>query len=241
MSRLSLVLLLLSLISVFSVDQYQDDVQSVLTRFYRDFGHVYRSANDNQLESNNASIQYYRFVFTREEYAEISEESLTLLHADVLERTINFHPMPNFQVAGARYLYRFDARQSVATEIELVNVEDRLFREVKYPARYFYVHNDNLLQYIDGIPVLPFYEVLFKCNSSFERPEGIDAPVFSYIDRRLSWKARYIVEVPSLDSEEAPSLFAYADMRNPGDFKLLVKVAELVSGTLLLVIITLNV
>ncbi len=144
-----------------------------------------------------------------------------MLHTNIIERTITYHPMPNFEVNGSRYFYRRDPTQMDAVEIELVHSEDRLFREVRQPNRYFYLSSFADLEYSNQVPVMPYYEVTFICNSS---------SLLSYVDKIFLYTPRYFLDLTAFDSTQQFELQAYADIRNNGEQTIVIKGAEVISG-----------
>jgi len=153
-----------------------------------------------------------------------------MLYANVIERTITYHPMPNFEVIGSRYFYRRDPKQNYTVEIELVNAEDRLFREVEQPNRYFYLLSFDEVEYPNQIPVMPYYEVTFICNSSFLPDAHKPAPLLSYIDKSIQYTPRYLLDLPLSGSGKQCEMCAYADIRNNGERSIVIKGAELIGG-----------
>jgi hypothetical protein len=176
------------------------------------------------------TIELYQFFFSQREYLRILEESLTMLHTNIIERTITYHPMPNFEVNGSRYFYRRDPTQMDAVEIELVHSEDRLFREVRQPNRYFYLSSFADLEYSNQVPVMPYYEVTFICNSSFPKDSQIYSPLLSYVDKSFQYTPRYFLDLTAFDGSKQFELHAYADIRNNGEQTIVIKGAEVISG-----------
>ena len=204
-----------------------DRERNVLVRFYSDFAQLYRAANLKSYVDEDRTIEQYQFYFPEREYARIAEESLTMLYTNVVDRTVTFHSMPNFVVNGSRYFYRRDLKQESPVEIELVNPEDRLFREVNQPDRYFYLPSFADLEYSSQIPVLPYYEVTFICNTSSSQKQS---PLLSYIDRSLQYTPRYLLDLPPVMNNKPMEMRAYADIRNSGEGSIVIKGAELVAG-----------
>ena len=209
------------------------DQTNVLARFYGDFAQIYLAPSSVPAESlgfdNDTSVEYYQFFFTAKEYSQLREESLTMLNAQVLERSVTYHPQPNFEVEGTRYFYRREPKQTEAIEIELVDRFSRLFREVNQTNRYFYLSFVDDLQHVDKLLSLPYYEVVFKCNGSYT--EESSSPVLSYIDRSYKWSPRYLLDLSTLQGEkQQPSMLAYADVRNDGERTIVIKALELIAG-----------
>lgn len=234
-STLIAVLSLLGTI-VFASDQINaiETARPVLLRLFPEFAHVYRPALAKPIKSYDSngipSIEIYNITFSASEYAQISEESLGMINAKVLSRTIVANLRPNFQIVGSRYLYRRDPKQDQAVEIELIDPRERLFREVEGANRYFYLHNEADLIYLSEKPVSPYYEVNFECQrQSWKRSDEL-APSFTYHDRSLAWSARYILDVPIFGAIRNVSLSAFADIRNRGLYPLQVKNIELIAG-----------
>jgi hypothetical protein len=213
---------------------YPNSERNVIARFYSDFAQLYRPATLKSYSSKSddefSSIERYEFLFTEKEYSQISEESLTMLYTDVIERTITYYPTPNFIVNGSRYFYRRDPKENEAIEIELVNSKDRIFREVRQPDRYFYLSSVDDLQYSKHIPIMPYYEIIFICNSSFSKTIQKQTPLLSYIDKSLQWTPRYILDLPIFGISKQPEMYAYADIRNNGEQSIIIKEAELTAG-----------
>jgi hypothetical protein len=204
-----------------------DNERNVLARFYSDFAQLYRPIIVKSYVDDERTLEQYQFYFTEKEYLRIPEESLIILYTNVIERTIIFHPMPNFVVNGSRYFYRRNPQQNYTVEIELVNPNDLLFREVNQPDRYFYLPSLDELEYVNQIPVLPYYEVTFLCNSSSSQTQS---PLLSYIDRGFRYAPRYLVDIPSVSSSKQFQLQAYADIHYTGDQTFVIKGAELMAG-----------
>jgi len=210
--------------------------KNVLARFYSSFAQLYRPASvmSGKLQ-RSTSTQRYQFLFTEQEYATIKPESMSMLYASVLERSIVYHPNPNFEVEGTRYYYRRDPKQMVAVEIELVRSVDRLFREVKNPNRYFYLPSFDGLEYLRRVPMEPYYELTFICNSSTVNDGDVRAPLLSYIDMSYQWSPRYMLDLPMFGKTEQSEMRAYADLQNAGQQLLVVKGAELTAGDIKLI------
>lgn len=204
--------------------------RNVLARFYSDFAQLYRSAPLKSYVDDDKTMELYQFFFTEKDYVQMIEESLTMLYTNVFERTVTYHPMPNFEQVGARYVYRRDPKQEFPVEIELVNSEDRLFREVRFPNRYFYLTSFENIEYVNDMPVTPYYEVSFICNSSLSRNTETQTPVLSYLDKSLQYTPRYLLDMPSFDSNKTLEMCAYADIRNNGEQSIVIKGAELIAG-----------
>jgi len=204
-----------------------DNERNVLVRFYSDFAQLYRPVTMKSYVNQEQTMEQYQFYFTEREYTRILEESLTMLYTNVIERTITFYPTPNFAVNGSRYFYRRDPKQNYTVEIELVNPDDRLFREVDQPDRYFYLPSYDHLTYSNQVPVMPYYEVTFICNSSYPQTQS---PLLSYIDRNLQYTPRYLLDLPSFGSSKQLDMYAYADIRNTGEQTIVIKGAELIAG-----------
>lgn len=204
-----------------------DRERNVLARFYSDFAQLYRPATLKSYVDEDRTIEQYQFYFPEREYSRIAEESLTMLYTNIIDRTVTFHSMPNFVVNGSRYFYRRDPKQESPVEIELVNPDDRLFRAVDQPDRYFYLPSFADLEYSNQIPALPYYEVTFLCNTSSSQKQS---PLLSYIDRSLQYTPRYLLDLPSVMNNKPMEMRAYADIRNTGEGPVVIKGAELVAG-----------
>jgi hypothetical protein len=204
-----------------------DNERNVLVRFYSDFAQLYRPATLKSYVDEERTLERYQFYFTEREYLRISEPSLIMLYTIVIERTVTYYPMPNFVVSGSRYFYRRDPKQNYTVEIELVNPDDRLFREVGQPNRYFYLPSFDELEYVGQVPVMPYYEVTFICNSSYPQTQS---PLLSYIDRGFQYTPRYSLDLLSAGSHIQLQLYAYADVRNTGEQNFVIKGAELIAG-----------
>jgi hypothetical protein len=207
-----------------------DVSKNVLARFYPKFAHFYRLATpkfDDDFRMNvDTSYEYYQFVFNATEYMRIVEESLTMLNTDIVERTIVYHPTPSFEIQGSRFFYRRDAQQRHAIEIELVDGERGIFREYQHPNRFFYISSYNLIEFVDELPLSPYYEVTFKCHRSYSE----QLPVLSYIDQSIQWSQRYVLDVPEFGVNTNLSMSALADVRNNGAETIVVKAAQLNTG-----------
>jgi hypothetical protein len=223
---------LLAVVALSSADP--NNPRNVLARFYSDFAQLYLSAPPLEPSSLNSdgqeSTQRYQFLFTEQQYLKISEESLTMLYTNVIDRTITYHPMPNFEVKGTRYFYRRDPKQEEPVEIELVNPQDRLFRQVQEPNRYFYLSSYDNLEYTTSVPVMPYYEVTFTCNSSFSKDVQTQPPLLSYIDKSFQWTPRYLLDLPMFGTGKRHEMCAYADIRNNGEDTFVVRGTELITG-----------
>jgi len=205
-----------------------DQERNVLVRFYSDFAQLYRAANLKSFVDQDQTIEQYQFYFPEREYIRIAEESLMMLSTNVIDRTVTFHSTPNFAVNGSRYFYRRDPKQESTVEIELVNPQDRLFREVNQPDRYFYLPAFADLEYSGQVPIMSYYEVIFTCNVSSPQKQ---TPLLSYIDRSLQYTPRYLLDLPSVLTNDKPmEMRAYADIRNTGEVPIVIKGAELVTG-----------
>jgi len=222
--------ILLAIIALSSSTSLPNNERNILIRFYSDFAQVYRPAilKPHPSELNREqSIEQYQFFFTEKEYSQISEESLTMLYRNVIERTITYHPMPNFEVVGSRYFYRRDPKQIDAIEIELVNPEDRLFRDVQEPNRYFYLSSFDGLEYTNQVPVMPYYEVTFICNSTDIQKQS---PLLSYIDKNFQWTPRYLLDLSAFGTNNQSEMYAYADLHNNGEQSVVIKGVEIIAG-----------
>jgi len=222
--------ILLVIVAVSSSTLTASTSQNVLARFYSNFAQLYRPTTVKSFVDQEQTMERYQFRFTAKEYLQISDKSLTMLNTNIVERTVTYHPMPNFEVVGSRYFYRRDPKQNYTVEIELVNSEDRLFREVQQPNRYFYLSSFSDLEFSKQIPVMPFYEVTFICNSSFPTDPQAQPPLLSYIDRAFQWRPRYLLDVPSYGAGQQSLLSAYADIYNLGEQTIVIKGAELITG-----------
>lgn len=208
-----------------------DRERNVLVRFYSDFAQIYRAPNLKSYVDQDHTIEQYQFFFSEREYVRIVEESLMMLSTNVIDRTITFHSAPNFAVNGSRYFYRRDPKQELSVEIELVNPDDRLFREVNQPNRYFYLPAFADLEYSGQVPMMPYYEVVFTCNASSSSSSQKQSPLLSYIDRSLQYTPRYVLDLPFVMNNDKPmEIGAYADIRNTGEVPIVIKGAELVVG-----------
>ena len=209
-----------------------DRERNVLVRFYGEFAQLYRPANLKSYVDQNQTIEQYQFFFPEREYVRIVEESLMMLSTNVIDRTVTYHSAPNFAINGSRYFYRRHPKQESPVEIELVNPDDRLFREVKQPDRYFYLPAFADLEYSGQIPVMPYYEVIFTCNTSSSSSSlQKQSPLLSYIVRSLQYTPRYLLDLPSVITKDKPmEMRAYADIRNTGEVPIVIKGAELVAG-----------
>ena len=211
-----------------------DVVRPILLRLFPDFGTIYRSVYPLMNEENNFGKDHpfdvYNLTFSAKEFAQISEESLTMLNAKVLKREVIFHPEPNFEVAGTRYFYRRHPKQDEPVEIELVNPQDRLFREVLEPKRFFFLSSFDNVQYIRNVPVLPYYEVSFTCEHETLKKIDEDYPAVTYQDRSLGWTARYMLDVPMFGLSTSVQLNAFADIRNRADYSFQIKQIKLAAG-----------
>jgi len=230
MSYSIIAAIFLATIALSSSVPYSNNERNVLARFYPDFVQLYCPATLKSYVDEEQTIERYQFFFTEKEYLTISEESLTMLYTNVMERTITYHPMPNFEVNGTRYFYRRSSKQNYTVEIELVNAQDRLFREVKQPYRYFYLSSFHRLEYSSQIPIMPYYEVTFICNSSLPTDAPKQAPLLSYIDRSFQYTPRYLLDLPLFGTGKPYQMYAYADIRNNGQKTIVIKGAELIAG-----------
>jgi len=230
MSYSIIAAILLATIALSSSNLLLNNERNVLARFYSDFAQLYRPATVKSYVDQERTIERYQFFFTEKEYSHISEKSLTMLYTNVMERTITYHPMPNFEVNGSRFFYRRDSKQIEPIEIELVNSEDRLFREVQQPNRYFYLSSYDDLEYANQMPVMPYYEVTFICNSTFTTNTQTELPLLSYMDRSFRYTSRYLLDLPFFGTGKQSEMCAYADIRNNGEQTFIIKGAELISG-----------
>ena len=206
-----------------------DYEQTVHARFYPNFAQLYRPATSKPYREG--SSQRFQFLFTVKEYSQILEESITMLNVNVTERTITYHPTPSFEVAGSRYLYNLDPSENDFVEIELISPEDLLFREVRRPNRYFHLPSLDDLQYFKQVPIQPFYEVTFICNSSFPKDNHKRAPVLSYIDKSFQWTPRYVIDMsPNNNGTYDYKVYAYADIRNHGEQTIIIKDVEFITS-----------
>jgi hypothetical protein len=210
--------------------------QNALARFYSGFAQLYRPPSVPMQSQDSTTTQRYQFLFTDKEFENIKDESLSLLYTTVIERSIIYHPMPNFEVEGTRYFYRRDPKDAEAVEIELVRVADKLFREVQQSNRYFYLPTYSTLEYTNRVPLMPYYEVNFICNiSSLPRSADLPTPLLSYMDKTFSWSPRYTLDLPMLGNTKKPEMFAYADLQNIGEQSMTLKAAELIAGDIRLI------
>lgn len=232
MSYSMLAAILLATIALSSAGIGSTDERNVLVRFYSNFAQLYRPALSKSYVDQGKTLESYRFFFTEKEYSQITEESLTMLNTNVLERTITFHPTPNFEKVGTRYFYRRDPKQE-AIEIELVNSIDRLFREVRNSNRYFYLTSFENIEYKSENVLVPYYDVLFICNTSSSYDTEKQAPVLSYFDKNLLYSPRYLLDLPLFGSTQRTQMHAFADIRNNGEQEIVVKGAELIAGKII--------
>jgi hypothetical protein len=144
--------------------------------------------------------------------------------------------MPNFEIVGSRYFYRRDPKQNFSVEIELINPQDRLFREVQQPNRYFYLLSFDNLEYSNQIPVMPYYEVTFICNTTFPTNTQAQLPLLSYIDKSFQYTPRYVLDLPLMGTNKQSEMYAYADIFNNGDQSIVIKGAELIAGKIFLLL-----
>jgi len=230
MSYSIITTILLATIALSSSVSFLNNEPNVLARFYSDFAQLYRSAIVKSYIDQGQTTELYQFFFTEREYLHISEKSLTMLNTHVIERTIIYHPMPNFEIVGSRYFYRRDPKQNFSVEIELINSEDRLFREVQQPNRYFYLLSFDNLEYSNQIPVMPYYEVTFICNTTFPTNTQTQLPLLSYIDKSFQYTPRYVLDLPLMGTNKQSDMYAYADIFNNGDQSIVIKGAELIAG-----------
>jgi hypothetical protein len=91
-----------------SSNTFSNNETNAVARFYSDFAQLYRSAILKSYVDQERTIECYQFFFSQREYLRILEESLTMLHINIIERTITYHPMPNFEVNGSGYFYGRD-------------------------------------------------------------------------------------------------------------------------------------
>ncbi|CAF1008957.1 unnamed protein product [Adineta ricciae] len=178
---------------------------------------------------------HLEFFFNNDEYAYINEETLTILYTNVTHRSIIFHESPNFEKVGSRFIYRHDLADPEGVEIELVNVEDRLFREVRRPERTFYLTSFDNIQYLSKKSILPYYEISFICDNSARRGSDLPLPLLSYVDESFSWKPRYVIEAYPSESREEAFMYSYADIRNNGNHAITVAGAEFVADNVKLI------
>jgi hypothetical protein len=220
---------LLVAVALLSSASSADYEQNVLARFYPNFAQLYRPATPKPYR--DGPYELFQFLFTEKEYLQILEESITMLFVNITERTITYHPTPNFEIAGSRYLYRPDPSENDFVEIELISSEDRLFREVRRPNRYFHLPSLDGLQHIKQAPIQPFYEITFICNSSFPKDNDKPSPVLSYIDKSFQWTPRYVIDIlPSNEGIYDYKIYAYADIRNNGDQTIIIKAVEFITS-----------
>jgi len=236
MSYSIITTILLATIALSSSVSFLNNEPNVLARFYSDFAQLYRSAIVKSYIDQGQTTELYQFFFTEREYLHISEKSLTMLNTHVIERTIIYHPMPNFEIVGSRYFYRRDPKQNFSVEIELINSEDRLFREVQQPNRYFYLLSFDNLEYSNQIPVMPYYEVTFICNTTFPTNTQTQLPLLSYIDKSFQYTPRYVLDLPLMGTNKQSDMYAYADIFNNGDQSIVIKGAELIAGKIFLLL-----
>ncbi|CAF3229271.1 unnamed protein product [Rotaria sp. Silwood2] len=228
-----IITLLLSVVTLTTSDLSQSSEQNVLARFYSNFAQLYRPALLKSYSSelnHEQSIEQYRFLFNAKEYSQITEESITMLNTNVIERTIIYHPTPMFEINGTRYFYRRDSKENDGIEIELVNSNDFIFREVQQPNHYFYLSSYDGLEYLKQVPTMPYYEVIFNCKSLLTKDTSIQAPLLSYINKNIQWTPRYIIDLSSFSTNKQPAMYAYADIRNNGEQSIIIKAAEFIAG-----------
>jgi len=232
MSYSIIAAILLATIAVSSSISFTSNERNVLTRFYPNFGQIYRPATFKSYADEEKTTVLYQFLFTEKEYTQIAEESLTMLNTNIIERTITYHSTPNFEVVGSRYFYRRDPKLDNTVEIELVNSDDRLFREVRQPNRYFYLSSFDALEYPNQIPIMPYYEVSFICNSTFPKNPETQSPLLSYLDKSFQYSPRYLLDMPLFGTSNQSEMYAYADIRNYGEQPIVMKGAELIAGSI---------
>jgi hypothetical protein len=234
MSYSIIAAVLLVLVALSSSTLYPNSKRNAIARFYSDFAQLYRPATLKpylpKSDEESTSTELYQFLFTEKEYSQISEESLTMVYTDVIERSITYYSMPNFMVNGSRYFYRRDPKQTEAIEIELINPKDRIFREVRHPDRYFYLSSFENLEYLKQMPLMPYYEVTFICKPLVSKNTENQTPLLSYIDKNLQWTPRYILDLPMFGTGKKSEMYAYADIRNNGEESIVIKEAELTAG-----------
>jgi hypothetical protein len=236
MSYSIITVVLLAIVALSSAKSPLNHEQNVLARFYSNFAQLYRPATSIPVAADTDRpdlLERFEFLFSEKEYSHVCEESLTMLYTNVTERTITYHPMPNFEEIGSRYMYRPDPKENYMVEIELINAEDLVFRDVRRSNRYFYLTTLDGLQFVRRPPVMPFYAVSFTCNSSFPKTDETQVPILSYLDKSYQWTPRYSLDIPMLGTGEQSNLVAYADIRNNGDQSIVLKGVELIAGKIL--------
>ena len=181
-------------------------------------------------ELDDHQYHQYRFMFTEAMYRHVAIETLTMTGADVIERSIDYHPHPNFEVSGSRYFYRRDPKASEAVEIELVDAGQLLFREVRRPNRFFHLPSLDDVEYINSDLAVPHYVVTFTCNAVSARQEDDQRLAVTHIDRSITWAPRYVLNLPKFGDRTPAYMNAFADIRNDGDHWFSVAQVELIPG-----------
>ncbi|CAF1008544.1 unnamed protein product [Adineta ricciae] len=214
-----------------------NDDKHVYLRLYPKYAQLFHPTV-SKLDLSEGALKddaHLAFFFNNDEYAYINEETLTVLYTNVTHRSIIFHESPNFEKVGSRFIYRRDLADSEGVEIELVNVEDRLFREVRRPDRTFYLTSFDNIQYLSKKPILPYYEISFICDNSARRDSDLPLPLLSYVDESFSWKPRYVIEAYSSESREESLMHSYADIHNNGNHAIIVAGSEFVADSVKLI------
>ncbi|CAF4173269.1 unnamed protein product, partial [Rotaria sordida] len=214
-------------------DLSQNNEQNIFARFYSNFVQLYRPVLSKSYSSElnyEQSIEHYRFIFNEKEYSKISEESIIMLNTNIIERTIIYHPTPNFEIIGTRYFYHRNPKENDSIEIELINPIDYIFRNVQKPDHYFYLSSFDNLEYLTEVPIMPYYEVIFNCTSLFSIDKQIRPPLLSYINKNIQWTPRYVLDLLLFNTDKQPTMHAYADIRNHGEQSIVIKEAEFIAG-----------
>ncbi|CAF1548185.1 unnamed protein product [Rotaria sp. Silwood1] len=228
-----IITLLLSIITLTISDLSESSEQYVLARFYSNFVQLYRPILLKSYKTklnHEQSIEYYRFLFNEKEYLQIVEDSITILNINILERTIIYHSTPNFEINGTRYIYHRDLKDNDGIEIELFDAKNNIFRHVQKPNHYFYLSSYTDIEYLNQIPIMPYYEVIFKCKSLFTIDSQIQTPLLSYINKNIQWIPRYTLDLSLFNTNKQPEMQAYADIRNNGEQSIIIESAEFIAG-----------
>ncbi|UJR32061.1 hypothetical protein I4U23_019529 [Adineta vaga] len=209
-----------------------NDDENVYIRLYPKFAQLFRPRmiKSDLAKSTLRDVEQYKFSFNENEFSNIAKDTLTILFTNITDRMIVRHRSPNFEKVGTQYIYRRDSKETEGIQIELANVEDRLFREVQRPTRYFYLTSFDNLEYTSKMPIMPYYEVTFTCNKTLTKDQNLPSPLLSYIDNSFSWIPRYIIELRSLDMFPESILSGYADIYNNGYQTVTIGGLEFVSG-----------
>ena len=229
---ITFVLLITFVLAYSSVKIELNDDKHVYLRLYSKYAQLFHPTV-SKFDLSEGALKdnvHLEFFFNSDEYAYINEETLTVLYTNVTHRSIIFHKSPNFEKVGSRFIYRRDPADPEGVEIELVNVEDRLFREVRRPERTFYLRSFGNIQYLSKKSMLPYYEISFICDNSARKDSDLPLPLLSYVDESFSWKPRYVIEAYSSISREESFMHSYADIYNNGNHAIIVAGSEFVAG-----------